>query len=215
LFQTSFGPNLSAESDIMRIGMAKKKVSPRKNDRRNLGLRATSDELERLKKIAKDRGMSLQGIFNLFKADLLSGGSSIESRFLKAIPASAVIKNRDLKIVWVNDGYAAVAGSKESLIGKSIGEIFATALSAEKIEAADRKIFKEKHATISVETVLNKWGKNLQRLRFRFPIPGPGGQVEYLGAIGFDIDEVVDEIKAEIRQALTRLASKEEKQRDR
>jgi hypothetical protein len=124
------------------------------------------------------------------------------------MPASAVIKTKNHKIVWVNEGYVAIAGARKDLIGKSIGELWASAPSAVKIEKVDETIFKLKHAIVSVETVNDLWGKKLERLRFRFPIRGPSGEVEYMGAIGFDIDQVVGQVEAELKAALVRLDEK-------
>ena len=174
------------------VTMVKKKPAKKRSLRRkNLGVRATVEDHTKLREIAKIQGKSLQGLFTDVIRQVLSGESELETRFLRSLPASAVMKNRAKKIVWVNPGYAAIAGPRESLIGKTIREVWASPTSAKEIEEQDDQIFRLKHATIRVETVLDRWGKKLQRLRFRFPIPGSTGEVQYLGAIGFDIEDVI------------------------
>jgi hypothetical protein len=187
--------------------MSKKRAPTLKSARRkNLGLRATPEEQKSLQEIARERGTSIQQLFNEFMRSLLTGQANLDTRFLQALPASAVVKKPDLTIYRVNEGYSKVAGPRESLIGRTIGEIWATEKSAEAIEAEDRTIFKEKHATVRVESVRDLWGRELRRLRFRFPIPGlSGSDVEYLGAIGFEIDEVVSQVPDQIIEALQRL----------
>src|ERR1700680_3540252 len=171
--------------------MSQKKPSKKKALRKNLGIRATVRDATKLTAIAAREGKTLQGFFSEFISRVVSGEAELETRFLRSLPASAVIKDKAKRIVWVNPGYSAIAGPQESLIGKTIQEVWASDDSAKEIEEQDERIFDLKHATMRVETVLDRWGKELQRLRFRFPILGSKGDVEYLGAIGFSIDDVM------------------------
>jgi PAS domain-containing protein len=179
--------------------------------RSNLGLRATPEVKERLRMISQARGTTVQGLFDELIPQLVSepardgepgppaaapGGSKWSQLFLKNLPAAAVIKNLDLKFVWVNEGYMAMTHkSAGDLLGKGVGDNWATRDSAQLIETNDRVVLDQKRATVQIETVKDHWGKTQERFRIRFPIYDDKGEVEYLGAIGFDYQQIENVIR--------------------
>jgi PAS domain-containing protein len=187
-----------------------------KRARRNVGLRATEERLDQLRTIAAKRGISVQALFDEI-GDLLiqecarTPDGSIQGRislvqgddagwrrlFLKALPGVAAIKRADdLTLVWVNEGYESLTGeSREALVGRTVGEIWATRESADEIQNHDREARDKDRATVEIETVNGKWGKQI-RLRIRFPIHDQTGKVVYLGAIGFDYEQILSKIQA-------------------
>lgn len=186
-----------------------------KAKRKNLGLRASPEKQSRLRQLALARGISLQAVFDEAMDKLLSeaqhvaneppGAGQIGIRpdsewrtlFLRALPAAAAIKSvENLTLVWVNEGYAAMAGeAASSLVGKRVGQIWAARDSAALIEAHDREVLKKNHATVQIEKVKDRWGKSMRRLRIRFPVYGNLGEIQYLGAIGFNYDEILSQIR--------------------
>ena len=175
--------------------------------RRNLGLRVSEDEHRRLREVAEARRTSVQQLFGQMLADLTSNSTDETplsdgtlpadhwpALFLKALPGVAVIKHAgDLSIAWVNEGYTLMTGEPlEALIGKRVGQIWATRESAELIEQNDNDALTRGCATVAIEYVKDRrWGTDLRRLRIRFPIRGRDGKPRYLGAIGFDYDKVI------------------------
>ena len=114
------------------------------------------------------------------------------------MPAAAVIKHRDLTVAWVNEGYMAMTiESPEELIGKRVEQIWAARDSAVLIEQHDQEVLDQRRATVQIEEVKDKWGKALERLRIRFPIYNEKGEIQYLGAIGFDYHQIVSRITIE------------------
>jgi PAS domain-containing protein len=114
--------------------------------------------------------------------------------FLNSLPAAAVIKDKDLRIVWANKTHVNMSGEKklESIQGKKVGELWADADSARKIEENDQHVLDSGRTTVTEETVLVK-GKEQARLRIRFPILATDGTIGFLGAIGFDKSQIMDE----------------------
>jgi hypothetical protein len=188
--------------------MAKKKSKQAlaTSDKRNLGLRASPETQQRLKDLAGAWNTSVQSLFDELFATLLSkdapssavigssspmGSAAWAVLFLRSLPGAAVIKSKDLKVLWVNDGYAHMShDSRENLIGKKVDQIWATQESATLIQQNDDEVIRTKQATVQVEEVRDLWGQKLKRLRIRFPIFSPSGEVEYLGAIGFDYSTI-------------------------
>ena len=182
--------------------------------RRNLGLRATDEMSRQLQSIAESRRTSVQGLFEQVMEGVTSeararrvemtpppsnraqSDDTWRMLFLKSLPAAAVIKRAsDLAVVWVNEGYTAMTTeSPGALIGKRVGQIWAARESATLIEEHDREALSRGCATVEIENVRDRWGKSLRRLRIRFPIHGEDGDIEYLGAIGFDYDHIVSRL---------------------
>lgn len=189
-----------------------KKSFARNAKRRNLGIRATRERQANLQRVARARGTSVQAMFDEFVDQLCSEGreadgphtnhsdvlpdSKWRNLFLKALPAVAAIKRAaDLKLVWVNEEYVAMTGeASQSLVGRSVGEIWAARESADLIERHDREALNQERATVEIEEVRDRWGRPLRRLRIRFPIHDGSGEVKYLGAVGFECEQILSRL---------------------
>jgi PAS domain-containing protein len=113
--------------------------------------------------------------------------------FLEALPAVALIKSKDLRILWATKAYTELTAKEPDMVrGRRVGEIWADQETARDIEANDQHVLDSGRTTVCEERVPVN-GKLQARLRIRFPIRQSDGTIAFLGALGFDKSQLTDE----------------------
>jgi two-component system, sensor histidine kinase and response regulator len=108
--------------------------------------------------------------------------------FLNNIPAIAVIKDSECRIVYINEEMARTYNVKlEDLQGKPSG-VWLPPEIAKKIRLQDQEVLTTKRMVRCEEVIPTPDGVLHHRLTYRFPLEGPDGE-SLVGAVGIDITD--------------------------
>src|SRR5262249_9172331 len=108
--------------------------------------------------------------------------------FMRNLPASSFIKDKDGRFVFVNPSFSAVAGLPvEQMLGKTTADLYKPDY-VEAILANDRRVLEENQAIRNVERV-NYGSQDRFFLVTKFPIPEADGRGRMLGGIAVEITD--------------------------
>ncbi len=110
--------------------------------------------------------------------------SSLLKEYLGALPAIAVVKDLEGRLLWVNERYSRVTKLKgDDVLGHLPGDHWPRSV-AEPIMIHDRLVREARKSFVSVESMPANQGG--ERLNVRFPIFNSAGELELTGTIGLD-----------------------------
>jgi diguanylate cyclase (GGDEF)-like protein/PAS domain S-box-containing protein len=110
------------------------------------------------------------------------------SMFMRNLPASAFIKDRDGRFVFANPSFCSVAGTTvERMLGKTTADLYKPEY-VTAIQENDHQVLLENQAIRNVERV-NFGGPDRFFLVTKFPIPEADGRSRMLGGIAVEITD--------------------------
>jgi PAS domain S-box-containing protein len=138
--------------------------------------------------------------------DVLRASEQRFARFMRHLPGLAWIKSLEGRYAYMNDAAAAAFGHpKNELYGRTDEEIFAPETAAS-FRENDRLALESEGGRMIIETLEQPDGTHYSMVN-KFPIPGPDGQVAWIGGMAFDVTEMrraeraVAESEARLRDA--------------
>jgi PAS domain S-box-containing protein len=121
--------------------------------------------------------------------DQLSRSEQRFARFMQHLPGLAWIKDVQGRYAYANDAAEkAFRTRRADLYGKTDGEVFAPETAA-RFSQNDRQAASSESGIQVVETLEHEDGTAHSSLVSKFPILGPGGDVELIGGMAVDITE--------------------------
>ncbi|MBM4287133.1 MAG: PAS domain S-box protein [Deltaproteobacteria bacterium] len=150
--------------------------------------------MERTEQLRHTIDKLLQEIAERERAEALLRESEARfAAFMKHLPGSAIMRDRQGRFLFVNESWEKILGRKagESL-GKTVDDFWPPQI-ARQLRELDQEVLRKNRPLESV-VELTVDGSVRTFLTYRFPIANEAGQLEMVGAIGIDI---TDRLKAE------------------